>query len=411
MKIAYLMSRFPKLTETFIVNEAIQLRRQGVELRLYPLIRQRARVIHPQARALLPQVRFLPFFSIPVLQAQWYFLRNSPGRYLRVLFELLRETWGSLNFCFGALAIFPKTVRLALELKDEGFDHVHAHFANHPAAAAFIIHRLTGLPYSFTAHGSDLHVEQRMLETKVRHARFVVTISAYNRDFLLKACGEELGCKVHVVRCGVDLRLFQPRPRDNGSGPLRILSVGSLSEVKGHAYLVEACRILAHRGVPFTCRVIGEGPLRPSLNRQIRRSGLQDRVFLVGEKTGPEVLEALQESDTFVLASVPTRNGKREGIPVALMEAMAGGLPVIASSLSGIPELVESGKSGILVPPRDARGLAAALEEIYRDLELRRRLGQQGRLRVLQDFNLDRNCFHLLQLFATGGQSSWGTSP
>jgi glycosyltransferase involved in cell wall biosynthesis len=401
LTVGYVMSRFPKLTETFILAELEAMDRAGVRVELHPLLRQRGEPVQPAAERWIERAHYLPFLSLPILRSQWRFLRDRRlrRRYVRALLDMLAGTWRSPNFLLGGIGIFPKVVHMAGAMVDEGVEHVHCHFANHPALAGWLIHRLVGIPYSFTAHGSDLHVDRTMLPTKVEEAAFVVTISGDNRAVIEQTAGPRASGKVQVIHCGVDPGTFRPAER-GGAGPLRIVSVGTLHEVKGQAYLVEACRRLAERGVDFTCRFIGEGPDRDALAARIERHGLADRVELVGRMTSDGVAAELAAADVLVAPSVPTRGGKREGIPVVLMEAMATGLPVIASRLSGIPELVTDGVDGLLVPPGDDAALAEALARLAADPDLRRRLGEAGRATVVRDFDVDRNAAALAARFA-----------
>src|SRR3989442_1158186 len=313
-EVAYIMSRFPVLTETFILYEMQALEQQGVKVRLCPLLREPADVMHPEALAWVEKAEYRPILSWGILLVKLQFLLREPVAYLGTLWSLLRGTWGSLNFFVGGLAIFPKTVHLAQSLSNAGVQHVHAHFANHPAAAAFIIHRLTGIPYSFTAHGSDLHVDRHMLREKVAEAACVVAISDYNKDLILSECGEQYRDKVMVIHCGVDTQVFQPRAartregrgraargRSPGAGPFTILCTGTLHEVKGQTYLINACQLLNERGM--------------------------------------------------------------------------------------------------LVPPRDARALADALERLHDDPELRQRFGLAGRKKVTTAFDLGKNAATLTRHF------------
>jgi len=391
-RVAYIMSRFPKITETFILYEILALQARGVTVDVHPLLREREAVVHPEAARLMDRIRFHPFVSPSIVAANLRWLLRRPRAYLGVLFEVLLGTWGSPNFLVGAIGIFPKSARFARDMEQAGVGHVHAHFATHPAVAALIVHRLAGIPFSFTVHGHDLHVEKRMLKEKIEAARFVVSISEYNRDTMIAACGEGVRSRIRIVHCGIDPTVFRARARDaRPDGPLRMVCVGRFDPVKGHTVLVEACRILAERGIAFECELVGEGPLRKGVEESIRRAGLADRIRSLGALPRPEVVTLLEEADVFVLPSVRAANGEREGIPVSLMEAMATGLPVVSSRLSGIPELVESGVSGLLAEPHDAHGLADALQMLARDPALRARLGRAGREKVLAEFDLSRN--------------------
>jgi glycosyltransferase involved in cell wall biosynthesis len=406
LKVAYVMSRFPKLTETFVLYEMLAVEEQGVDVALYPLLREREPVVHHDAVALCERAHFQPFLSGPILRSQLAFLRRRPRTYLATLWDVLRGTWGSLNFFAGGLAIFPKVVHDARLMVAEGVDHVHCHFSNHPAAAGFIIHRLTGIPFSFTAHGFDLHVDRRMLCAKIAEASFVVPVSEYNRELMAKECGDHARRKLAVIHCGVDTRFFHPAEAAVEQGPLSIVCVGKLHEVKGQTYVIEACRLLAEAGIDLVCTLVGDGPDRQALTKQVAESGLDGQVVILGDRDRVQIAALLHSAQALVAPSVPTRSGKREGIPVVLMEAMSAGLPVVASRLSGIPELVEDGVSGLLVPPGDAGALADALRWLHDDPSLRRRLGLAGREKVLEEFDVRRNAAELVRRFQTVGSTA-----
>jgi colanic acid/amylovoran biosynthesis glycosyltransferase len=405
-KIAYVMSRFPKLTETFVFYEILAMESLGIAVEVYPLLREQQAVAHPEVPAWLERARFQPFISLRILRAHLHFARRRPAAYFGALWEALSRTWGSLNFFAGALGIFPKTVRFAYEMERRGVTHVHAHFATHPALAALIVHRLTGIPFSFTAHGSDLHVDRRMLDVKVAASEFAVTISDFNKEVMVAECGETLREKIRIVRCGIDPEVFVPPPVRPETATCRIICIASFEEVKGHRYLIEACRLLEERGVEFECHLVGDGPLRNDVRRWINDACLDTHVRMWGALPRPEVVRLLRESHVAVLASYPTKEGKREGIPVALMEAMGCGLPVVSTAISGIPELVESGHTGFLVPPRDALALADRLEALANDERVRRSFGAAGREKVLAEFNVRANTRQLLDLFLAESSAS-----
>jgi colanic acid/amylovoran biosynthesis glycosyltransferase len=402
-KVAYIMSRFPKLSETFVLYEMLALEQHGVDVEVFPLINERAKVMHDEARPFVARARYQPALSMPILKAQWRFLRTQPRAYLELWRDVLRGTWGSANYLVGGLGILPMAVRFAEEMRALGVTHIHAHFANHPTVAALAAHRLSGIPFSFTAHAHDLYVDQHMLERKVRAAAFVVAISEYNKELIVKRCGEDMRDKIKVIHCGVDTSLFRPRQKVPG-GPFTIVCVGALEEKKGQTYLVEACRLLKQRDLDFVCHLIGEGPNRTALEQQIQRAGLAGRVRLEGGRPRAEVLRMLDQADVVALPSIRTKSGRMEGIPVALMEPMACEVPVVSTSISGIPELVEDGVTGLLVPPRDPVALAAALERLERDPELGRRMGQAGRATVLREFDLAETTKQLASMIVGAGR-------
>jgi glycosyltransferase involved in cell wall biosynthesis/peptidoglycan/xylan/chitin deacetylase (PgdA/CDA1 family) len=401
-RVAYVMSRFPKLTETFVLGEVLALERRGITVDLYPLLRERGPVVHPEAARLAARARYEPFLSPAIVVSQLVWLRRRPGAYLRAWRDVLVGTWGSTNFFAGAIGCFPKVAHAARRMQSEGVTHVHCHFANHPAVAGLIVHRLADIPFSFTAHGSDLHKDRRMLGRKVAEAAFVATVSHDNRRLIVAECGEDLAGKVHVVRAGVDTGLFAPstlEPAGHGHDALRIVCVGTLHEVKGQPQLIDACRLLADEGIDVRCRLIGGGPDEKALRRQVEAAGLAERVVVAGPRTRRQVIEELWRADALVAPSVPTRAGRREAIPVVLMEAMSAGLPVVASAISGIPELVEDEVSGLLVPPRDAPAIARALRRLAADPALRERLGRAARDRVLAEFDLEDTAAELARRF------------
>ncbi|HEX5467204.1 MAG TPA: glycosyltransferase [Candidatus Limnocylindrales bacterium] len=390
------MSRFPKLTETFILFEMLAVEQSGVAVEIFPLLRERTSVIHPEAAPLVERAHFQPFLSPAILASQAHFLLRRPRAYLGALAALMRGTWGSPNYFFGGLAIFPKVVHDARLMEDLGIEHVHCHFSNHPAAAGFVIHRLTGIPYSFTAHGSDLHLDRHMLGPKLEEAAFALTISEDNLREMEATCGSLARARTSILRCGVDTSVFEPPASRPQAPPLRVVCVGTLHAVKGQTYLVDACARLAAAGLDVTCDLVGDGPDEAALRERIAAGGLEDRIRLLGRRTRAQIAELLATSHVLVAPSVPTPDGRREGIPVVLMEAMASGLPVVASRLSGIPELVRDGETGLLAEPADVAGLAAAIRRLAEQPELRARLGAAARATVLADYDLRTNADRLL---------------
>lgn len=391
-RLAYVMSRFPHLTETFILREMSELDRQGWSVGLYPLILQTPPIVQPDAAPWTARAVRLPFLSVSVAAANVRMLTSRPLRYLSTMALALGGNVSSPRFFIRTVALLPRIVYAAELMRRAGVDHLHAHFATHPALAAWVVHRLTNIPYSITVHAHDIFVNRTMLATKLRAAAFIVAISDYNQRFLREVVGEWTAEKVCVIRCGLrdpHHRVIAP-PRAPGQR-LEIISVGSLQDYKGFHVLIDALALLAQRGVPFRCRIVGEGVERHALQHQIDRLGLAEAVALVGARTEPEVEQLLASAHCYVQSSVWTRHGKGEGLPVALMEALAASLPVVATAISGIPELVRSGHTGWLVPPGDAASIAAAVQQIEAAPEHARAVAAQGRELVCSDYDLETN--------------------
>lgn len=399
-KIAYVMSRFPHLPETFILREMNEIEQHGWDVALYPLIKQQQDIVHAEAKSWIPRARYLPFFSGDVLMANLRALFKRPGRYLSIWGKAFAENLSSPNLLVRAVALIPKAVYAAELMQNEGVQHIHAHYATHPAFVAWVIHSLTGINYSITVHAHDIFVRTAMMGTKMKHAQFIAAISNFNREYL----GEKLGAwvkeKIHIVHCGILPEKYQPQERSWQVGDrFEIITTGSLQPYKGQKYLVEACAILRDKGIPFRCRFIGGGEEYDDLAQRIADHNLEECVILLGSKTQDEVAELLATAHCYTQPSIITPSGKMEGIPVALMEAMAGQLPVLATELSGIPELVRPGETGYLVPPADTAALAEALEKIYNAPEEAAQRAAAGRQLVLDEFELRDNVKQLSALF------------
>ncbi len=402
LRVAYLMSRFPKLSETFVLYEMLELERIGVRVDVFPLVREREASMQPGAEDFVRRAHDLRLTSRPVLAAQWHWLRRRPRRYLATWGRAILGNARSPKFLLRSLVVVPIAAAFARRIEALEIDHVHAHWATHPALAAWVVGRLTGRTYSFTAHAHDIYVERPMLAEKLRGSAFAVTISDYNLRLLSGWYGR-LADRVEVIHCGVDAAVFRPRPdADRASTPDRrfeVLAIATLQPQKGHAVLVAAARRLVDRGIAVRVRLVGEGEERPALKAAIAAAGLVDVVELLGRQPRDRVAELLGEADVVVQPSIVLPSGKTEGIPVALMEALASAVPVVATSVSGVPELVEDRVTGRLVPPGDDAALADALAEIEHDPVEAARLAQAGRARVLASFDLRTNTRHLADRF------------
>jgi glycosyltransferase involved in cell wall biosynthesis len=280
-------------------------------------------------------------------------------------------------------------------------DHLHAHFASTPTRVALFAHKLSGIPYTFTAHAKDIFAgDLEAFRVKLEGARAVVTCTQYNRDFLSKQYGPLCDGKLHCIYHGLDISQFKfsLSRRDEAGDPV-ILSVARLVEKKGLEDLIIAADILRRRGRTFKVEIIGSGPLRDPLKAHAQRLGLADRVSLVGAQAHDAVCLAYQRASVFVLPCVVASNGDRDGIPNVLLEAMASGVPVVSTPVSGIPELVASGVNGILVPQHDAMSLADAIERLLASRELSERLARAARTKLESSFSLEASADELLAIF------------
>lgn len=405
--VAYLVKRFPRLSETFVLQEFLELRGQGLDLRLYALMHPGEQVVQSAAAELLPEVTYLHHRGRPwrswarLLGGAARQAMSNPSGFAALSGLLLRRpSLASLRHAVEALW-------LARELRLARASHLHAHFAHSPAAVAHMTWVAGGPAFSFTAHAKDLyttHVEA--LRPRLRAAAFVVTCTRFNAGHIvaLDPADRSLPERLHVLYHGTEIRRFKPIGCRPEAG--RVLSVGRLVPKKGYAALFQALALLAARGMDFTCDVFGEGELRPALEAEITRLGLRLRVRLRGAAPQEELVREYRRTSVFALTPLVMPSGDRDGIPNVLVEAMACAVPVISTRVSGIPELIEHGADGLLVEPADIAAISDGIERLLRDPELASRLGRAGRRKVERLFDVRRNTTRLLDLFDGTGAAA-----
>ncbi|MEM7063976.1 MAG: glycosyltransferase [Cyanobacteria bacterium P01_B01_bin.77] len=390
--IGFLLKTYPKLSETFILNEILELERQGLNLHIFSLRRPSESCIHPGIHQVNAPVTYLPSllpeYNLAIekelLDTHIRLYQQDSNHYLSTLqFYLSRHEDRRLHeFLQGGY--------LAWKLQQLDINHLHTHFANVPTATVEIAQAFSGLSYSITAHAKDIYLTDKVaLDRRMAKAEFVLTCTDYNRRYLEQISTSHT--PIHLAYHGLDVSRFSPEPRVQSSEIPSILSVGRFCEKKGFPYLLKACYLLKQTGMSFRCNIVGYGPLENTIRQQIEQLGLFDHVTLVGQLTQDQLIEYYQKADIFVLPCLVTDDGDRDGIPNVLLEAMAMELPVISTDISGISELVTSNNNGILVPEKDALSLAQALEALLRQPELRTTLGITGRLTVLEKFGLTSN--------------------
>ncbi len=400
MKVAYIVVMFPCYSETFVLGELLELERRGVDLTILSLRSFTEKIMDERAKSFLPRILYSPYlFSWGLLRSNFYFLFKEFRVYMGLIGFLLSKLILHPKELVKNLSLFPKSVHFARLVKKMEVEHIHAHFSNYPATAALIISRLTGIPFTVTAHAHDIFKNQLLLPDKLGYAKKLFTISGYNRRFILEKCRGIPADKIEVVHCGVDPSRL-PRLASGERGAM-IFSVGRLMAIKGFDTLIRACAVLNDQVKDIRCVIAGDGPEMERLRRLIEKHSLEGVVEMVGEINPQEVLKLMSGCSIFVLPSRPAgkRSGVMDGIPVSIVEAMAMGIPVVSCAVSGIPELVVDGETGLLVPPADEGKLANAIATLLGDKELRDRLGRAGREKVESEFNIGKSVNRLLEVF------------
>ena len=397
-RIGYVVSVWPRLSETFILNEVLAVEGGGVPLRIFSVKNPVSGPVHARAGDVRAGVTCLGGVSgwRQALGPGLRLARRHPRRLLQTLLQAIsyRRWDGGRRLC--------QAVCLADLLSREPLTRLHAHFAHAPALVAMLTHGLTGIPYSFTAHAKDIYVKTppELLRAEIKHAQAVVTCTEYNRRYLVDEISPASRCKVHRIYHGVDLAQFRFRPtlRPAGQPPV-ILSVARLVEKKGLRDLIAAADVLRRRGRCFQVEIIGDGPLLTALQAQRLELGLHDQVRLLGAQPQEMVCLAYQRASIFALPCVIAADGDRDGIPNVLLEAMASGVPVVSTPVSGIPELIESEREGLLAEPHNPASLAEALDRLLTQPELGERLARAARARVEASFSVEAGARKLLELF------------
>ena len=427
-RLSYLFPAFPVLHQTFTLGEVLGLKRRGYDLVLISLKRSQADLQQPEARPLLEETHYCPkLLSGQVITAFGRALWTRPADVMRLFGDVL-AAWRTrapetsskdapppttLSFSERVLAVYhhnawvylakslvlvPYAIYIADLLRRENVGHVHAHWATYPTTVAYLIKRWCGIPYSFTAHAYDIYMISRMLPAKLRAASFVVTCADTNRRYLCSLVDEVTAQHVHVNYHGTDLGRFTPIRRVRGT-KFRIMSCGWLKEYKGFHILLETVAILVGRGVDAVIDLAGDGPQRAFLERRAQELGIRDRLHLHGYLPHAKLVDLYRACDVFALPSIIMGGyGRQDVIPNVLAEAMAVGTPVVASSIAGIPELIDHDQSGLLVPERDPKALADALERLWKDPALAARLAAAGRAKVERIWNRERNLEELAAL-------------
>jgi glycosyltransferase involved in cell wall biosynthesis len=381
VKVAYLINQYPQASQSFIRREIAALESLGLQVERFTLRTWDQEVVDPGDKAEKAKARVvLSVGAFGLLRAMLAVLFTRPAAFLRAL----RLSWkmgkrGDRGRLYHLIYLGEACVLLKW-FKGCAAQHVHAHFGTNSATVAMLVRALGGPPYSFTCHGPEEfdRPEALKLGEKIARARFVVAVSEYGRSQLFRWCRHEDWPKIHVVHCGVDASFLADEPREL-EDTSQLVCIGRLAEQKGQLLLVEAAAILKSEGIRFRLVLVGDGPMRNEIESLIRRNNLHEHVVITGWMGNLEVRDQILASRAVVLPSFA------EGLPVVIMEALALERPVVSTYVAGIPELVESGNCGYLVPPGSVSELARALRQVLTDDVVKlRQMGANGRRRVVE---------------------------
>jgi glycosyltransferase involved in cell wall biosynthesis len=409
-KLLYIAPALPVLTCTFIYREIFDLRSLGFYVDTVSMNTPAGDRVSDEARELLDTTLYLD--QVGGWDKLAGFLKSlilRPAATLRCL-----KLWATAQ----PMKSFRDYQRLGYHLVEACYlsfeferrrpDHIHSHFITGATSIGMFLSELLDVPFSFTMHASAIWIDPIALKTKLHRCRFCVSISDYNKRYVTGTYGQEWDQKINVVHCGISMAEVETLPaRNQESGaPVSVLAVGQLMKRKGYHVLIEAARILRDRNVDISWTIVGEGNQRQVLEDLIRRYELHDVVHLLGARPHEDIPQFIADSDIFTLPCVIGDDETRDGIPVALMEAMAWRLPVVSTNIVGLPELIASGHDGILVESGNADLLANAIEELASSAELRARIGNAAVDKIDREFNAARSARQLAALFDTGFRAS-----
>lgn len=389
LRVGYLFERFPSFGQTFCYREVAELVRQRADVTVFSIRRPTGEPPQDWDEKIVSRVAYLPDEPALVKEIEGASRSELPKEARQALKE-----WGRQS---DFLRLY-QAAHVGMRLRDAGIQRVHAHFAGMAARTVYWIRQFFGIDYSITAHANDIFAPRDFaigLDKIIGDAAAVVTVSDFSADGLRKQFPGSAS-KIHRVYNGIHLAEFEQAQLE--ADPPLIIGVGRLIEKKGFGDLISACRLLVARGHTFRCQIIGEGPLHESLAEHIAHSQLEDVVRLMGPRAQSEIVERLAKATVFALPCTTEPGGGMDNLPTVIMEAMAAGLPVISTPIAGVPEMVQPGVNGELVPPGDFVALADAIERIIKDREMARRLGAAGRQLAEEKFALEPNIRSLAAL-------------
>ena len=400
-RLAYLSNPYPAISHTFIYREIESLRKAGLDIATVSVSQtpDKEKMTLAEQQEAEKTLVLKNTSPLKIVSALLSTSLHSPKGFVKMVLH-------ALTFCFKgpknpikAAGYLAEAIILLAWLRENEITHIHEHFANPTAFVAMLCKSYGGISYSLSIHGPDIfsRVDSSMLAEKVKDAVFIRCISHYCKSQIMQITPHHLWKNHHIVRCGVDPDVFHERTLPGNEVP-RILCVGRLCPAKGQHILLEACAALTRQGYSFKMVFVGDGEERSSLERLTFSLGLEEYVQFTGVLGQEEVRGEYRQADLFVLPSFA------EGVPVVLMEAMAMKIPVISTRITGIPELIEHGKDGLLATPGDVDDLVEQLSRLLQDSQLRCRLGNSGRNKVVTTYNQQQNNAELAAIFTQIGE-------
>jgi len=394
MRVAYLLASFPNTSETFILNEIAEAQRQGIEVRIFSLLKPNGECHHATARSLMSKVEYLPEVKKPGLLKgllfHLYFVFKYHYHYLSaLLFTLKQKQQNPIIFW-----TFKISVIYAYHILKFKPHLIHTHFAYDSCRLTMLISKIIGIPYTLTIHGwGDLyHHPPSDLRTIMLNTKKTITVCEYNLNYILDTYQIPKD-RITIIRCGIPTEFFSSAISYDKRIPGLIISVGRLHYHKAFHILIAACKLLADRHVPFLCQIIGDGDLRKDLQEQIESSHLESRVQLIGARSYEQVREIMCKAEIFAMSSAV------ETVGLAVVEALASEVPVVATRVYGVPEMVVDDETGFLCEPGNPVCIADHLEKLLCQDDLRKYMGSKGRLRALKKHGLPVQVAKLIELW------------
>jgi glycosyltransferase involved in cell wall biosynthesis len=404
-RLGMILKGYPRISETFISKEILLLEQNGFDISIFSLRQPRESFTHSHVQQIKAPVTYLPEYILPfwkpLFNANLRLFLFNPRRYLKSFADALKSSMAVSSPLVATVRHFLQAGYLVwTQLLRGDVVHLHAHFAHTPTSVALYASELSGIPFSFTAHAKDIYTSHpAKLRRKISRARFVVTCTECNRQYLSNIA-EGLPTPIYTIYHGIDLSRFSFSPEPPQSPPFRILSVGRLVKKKGYDDLLKALWILKNQGFPFEFFHVGDGELRENIQKMAADLDLINNVRFMGTLTHEDLIPLYRRSHVFVLASKVASDGDRDGLPNVILEAMAIGIPVVATNVSAIPEAVHHGKTGLLVPPENPSLLAQAIKRILLNPEDAKTMVVEARRFVENYFDFSIWIPRLCRIFA-----------